>query len=387
MSGRQQFEERVAGLVLPPFFFAESAAFSAPEITLRWVDFATKTPAVVIESNDPDGPNPVHVYLKQVDHPSKILSLRVQFDSGAVEELPALSGKWTRVPDGLKFTPEFPLTPGLKYEAAFRSPDGKTLLRTSRRMPKRDMKPRAVVSAVYPSSDVLPENLLKFYLHFSHPMSRGDVYRHITLLDAKEQPIELPFLEIGEELWDPEQRRLTLLIDPGRIKRGVRPLEDIGPAIESGKRYTLQISRKWNDARGVPLKSDFLKPFRVGPPDRSPPNPVHWHLTRPEVGTRDPLKIRFPESLDHALASRAIWIDDANSKAVMGEIRLENEERLWSLKPDQPWMAGKYHLRAELILEDLAGNSIGRPFEVDVFNRVDDGIKELPLGRSFKIGD
>ena len=34
--------------------------------------------------------------------------------------------------------------------------------------------------------------------------------------------------------------------------------------------------------------------------------------------------------------------------------------------------AGGYTLRAATILEDLAGNSLGRPFEVDVFDRVED---------------
>ena len=34
------------------------------------------------------------------------------------------------------------------------------------------------------------------------------------------EAIELPFLEIDEELWDPAMMRLTLFIDPGRIKRG-----------------------------------------------------------------------------------------------------------------------------------------------------------------------
>jgi hypothetical protein len=50
-------------------------------------------------------------------------------------------------------------------------------------------------------------------------MSRGEAYRRVHLLDATGRPINLAFLEIEQELWDPEGRRLTLLFDPGRVKR------------------------------------------------------------------------------------------------------------------------------------------------------------------------
>jgi hypothetical protein len=48
----------------------------------------------------------------------------------------------------------------------------------------------------------------------------------------------------------PDMTRLTLFIDPGRIKRGVAPLEEIGPALHAGKRYTLEIDSGWHDASG-----------------------------------------------------------------------------------------------------------------------------------------
>ena len=60
-----------------------------------------------------------------------------------------------------------------------------------------------VVARVTPSADRVPENLLKFYLHFSAPMSRGEVYDRVRLLDARRPAVDLPFLGLGEELWDP----------------------------------------------------------------------------------------------------------------------------------------------------------------------------------------
>ncbi len=73
---------------------------------------------------------------------------------------------------------------------------------------------------IYPTSSELPENLLKFYIHFSQPMSRGQAYRHIKLLKADGKAVDGAYLEIGEELWDASSTRFTLLLEPGRIKRG-----------------------------------------------------------------------------------------------------------------------------------------------------------------------
>ncbi|NIP93248.1 MAG: hypothetical protein GWO24_07240, partial [Akkermansiaceae bacterium] len=83
--------------------------------------------------------------------------------------------------------------------------------------------PRTTVTHVAPGADVLPFNLLKFYLHFSAPMTRGRAYQHITLRHHDGQPVADPFLELPEELWNPEMTRLTILLDPGRIKRGLLP--------------------------------------------------------------------------------------------------------------------------------------------------------------------
>ena len=110
-----------------------------------------------------------------------------------------------------------------------------------------------VVESVYPSAEILPENLLRFYLQFSAPMSRGEAYTHIRLLDAAGRAVADPFLELNEELWSGDGRRFTLLFDPGRIKRGLKPREEVGPVLEAGKSYTLVIDRQWPDAQGNPL--------------------------------------------------------------------------------------------------------------------------------------
>ena len=84
-----------------------------------------------------------------------------------------------------------------------------------------------------------------------------------------------------------------------------------------------------------------------------------------KAGSRDPLLIDFPEPLDAALALRMISIDGVRGHASLGP-----QERQWIFVPDQPWSKSGATLRVDTALEDLAGNKVGRPFEVDLFDRV-----------------
>ena len=185
-----------------------------------------------------------------------------QGNSGDASNLPPMLGTY-RVQSGLvSFEPQFPLDPGVAYRAEFH-PDQLPGSQSTKdaplvavfKLPAKPQGPRTMVQQVFPSSLTLPENLLKFYVHFSAPMSRGRIYEHIHLRNDAGKEIELPFLEIDEELWDPTMTRLTLFIDPGRIKRGVLPLEEIGPALETGKNYSLVIDSDWKDGAGEPLQA------------------------------------------------------------------------------------------------------------------------------------
>lgn len=277
------------------------------------------------------------------------------------------------------FLPQFPFQPGVRYRATFTPRDQKPVSSTFE-IPVEKFESTTVVSQIYPTADLLPENLLKFYLYFSAPMSGGHIYEHIQLANDRGQPVELPFLEIDEELWSPDMTRLTLFLDPGRIKRGVKPLEEVGPALEAGKSYSLTISSNWLDARGVPLKQSFQKEFRVTDSDREPPDLAAWKITPPKSGTRDPLHITFSDPLDHALALRMIRLLD-----VPGNATLSQHEKLWSFTPAESWRAGQHRLFVQSTIEDLAGNNIGKPFEVDLFSGIEKRITHQTVSREFQI--
>jgi len=287
-----------------------------------------------------------------------------------------------RVEDGvLIFQPRFPLQPGLRYRAVL-APTSTT---ATFEVPRRNPSPSTVLEHIYPSTDRLPENQLKFYLHFSAPMSRGEAQRRVRLLDPTGRAISLPFLELDQELWDPDGRRLTILFDPGRIKRGLLPHEEAGVPIEEGKTYTLVVDREWLDEENRPLADGLSKTFRVGPADRQPPDPKAWRLTSPRAAGRDPLSLEFPEPLDRALLERLLEVVDARGRPVPGSIQVDREETRWLFTPREPWKAGEYKLLVERTLEDLAGNTIGRPFEVDLFERVEERISRETIPLPFRV--
>jgi hypothetical protein len=285
-------------------------------------------------------------------------------------DVPPMLGSYSLHGTNVRFTPKFPLKPGLSYCVEYFPPPASEIASPARyervfTIPAAARGKAAKINAVYPSADVLPENQLRFYVQFSAPMSRGEAYSHLKLLKEDGEPVDLPFLEIGEELWDTSGRRLTLLIDPGRIKRGLKPREESGPVLESGHKYTLIITAGWRDESDQPLEADFVKKFAAGPPIEKAIEPKEWKVLPPAAGTREPLAIEFPRPLDNALLERTIAVSDSTGKRLAGEVTIAKQERCWFFRPKQPWTAGKHELVIDTTLEDLAGNRIGRAFEVD----------------------
>lgn len=300
-------------------------------------------------------------------------------------DVPPMLGAYSVGEAAIRFTPKYALKPGLRYRimfqpAALADPHAAKL--PSERMvvvyvtaPAESRGQPAQVVAVYPSAATLPENQLRFYLHFSAPMSRGEVYEHVKLLDARGKPVMFPFLEIGEELWDKSGTRLTLLIDPGRIKRGLRPREEDGPVLEAGKTYRLVIDKRWRDASGQPLAASFEKRFTAGEPIEKALDTATWKIEPPPDGSKRPLFVRFPAPLDHALLDRTIAVLGPDSKPIAGTVTIADEEKTWRFVPDAPWQAGKYELAIDATLEDLVGNRIGIPFEVDQTGPIEKQVK------------
>lgn len=265
------------------------------------------------------------------------------------------------VGDKLVFTPLIPLSPGMSYEIRLRE---KKVGRLEIPLSSQDDPPK--VLRIYPTSDSLPENLLKFYIEFSHPMREGNSLRHISLLDGENDTVPNVFLELQPELWNNERTVLTIWLDPGRIKRDLIPNQQMGNPLQTGKKYTLSVSPDWSDARGRRLNRSTSKQFTVLGRDTISPSLDRWELVAPSSGTLLPLKVTMGESLDYFLVQETIHITDARGKSFPGSIKFSDREPVIHFTPSQTWVAGGYTLRVASKLEDLAGNNLNKMFDRDI---------------------
>ncbi len=281
------------------------------------------------------------------------------------------------------FAPRFGLAAGVKYRVVFRGPGG--VVEKLVDGPGRELKAAVRVESVYPSGAVVPENLLKFYVHFSGPMTRREAYRRVRLEEEGKGVVEVPFLELEPELWDRETKRLTLLFDPGRVKRDLKPHREAGSPLEEGRRYTLVVEQGWRDAEGRELAEEFRKPFRAGPADRVPVDPQKWVIQAPRARTREAVAVEFGEALDRALLERVVWVASSRGERLEGRVEVDREESRWKFWPGEAWKVGAYWLRVEKILEDLAGNTVGKAFEVDVFEKVEERVAREMVSVGFSV--
>ena len=289
-------------------------------------------------------------------------------------DIPQMSGTYSRTGDTLKFQPRYPLSAGVQYRAVFRGEGNPVEVRFAG--PTAIAGPAAKLEKMYPSTDTLPANQLKLYLEFSQPMSRGGIWSHIHLIRDDGKMVELPFLEIDQELWSPDQKRLTVLFDPGRLKRGVTPQVEMGEALEPGRSYTLLVDRDLPDAHNQPLVETFRRQFRVAPSLREGIDVKKWRVT----ASRDLLTVEFDRPLDWALLQHVLRVN-----GIEGSAAIDRNETRWRFTPSRPIKPGHHELVIDMALEDLAGNRIGRPFDVDLFERVTERITAVTTTLGFDV--
>lgn len=283
--------------------------------------------------------------------------------AGEDPRAPPMLGRHERTGNSILFTPRFAPAPAVRLRAVFRTPNGPPITAWFGGVPAPERAPTTRVVSVTPSAELWPENVLRLYVSFSAPMRIGVAWEHVRVLDAGGRTMGGMFVEIDQELWDRAGRRLTVLFDPARIKRGLVDHINEGPPLKQGETCALRIDAAWRDAAGGLLAAPFEKRFTVGPPLRAALDPADWRITPPD-GSDAPLTIDFPYPLDAALALRAFQVlrEGAPVRCVA---QLSAEETRLVITPQAPWRSGAHSLEADAVLEDISGNRIGRPFDVD----------------------
>ncbi len=276
---------------------------------------------------------------------------------------PNIFGKYVRTGNELTFTPRFPLSAGATYRASLKAA-GKTAS-LDYRVPMPAAKGAPQVVKIYPTADVLPANHLRFYIYFDRPMRGGkDLFGHLALLDEKGKEIEAPWLE--DEIWDEANNCLILYIHPGRIKWGVGHRQSMGPVLHEKRSYALVVRGEWTDLEGNKIGKDTIKKFRTTGEDRVRLELSDWKLTAPKEGTRDALTLTIPKSIDYRSLQTSLTVRNAKGQVIAGTITIGKGETIWRFTPNQPWQAGLHHLSVSPDLEDVAGNTPARPFDMDL---------------------
>ena len=259
-----------------------------------------------------------------------------------------LFGRSTASPGRVDFAPAFPFEPGRSYRVLL---DGHAAF--SFRLPGV-AGPAPKVVAIEPSAPVLPATTLRLYATFDRS-ARGQIgQRDVRLLDAASgAAVHAPFMDFGQELWSGDGRRLTLLFDPARIKRGVDANLAEGPPLAPGRTYVLTVA-----AGGLA----YHRRFTAGPPLRQALRPRDWRLIAP-AGNRQPVSLQFDRAMDPALVADQIGVATVSGMAVGGKVAISADDRTWTFTPAAAWTPQQYVVRVGPSLEDVSGNRVGEALD------------------------
>ena len=306
------------------------------------------------------GSDPVVLYLPdeitETPEPSDLVQVFVGVSDPCCEGRTPIAGRYTRDGNTVAFSPAFGFVPGQDYVArAMTTRDNAQLVpfQIASEAPTLD----AVVTGIYPSGDVLPENVLRFYIHFATPMAPHVAFDYIKLRDASGTADDAAFMKFKQELWNADRTRLTVLIDPGRIKRNVATNVELGPALLEGQRYTLEIDAGWPSADGRSILPGFTKSFAVGAPLRTLPNLAHWEATRPCVGTQGALYVTFDRPFDRHLLDQSIHVTGGDGRDIEGILIVGGNERSLIFTQHAAWSVDAIQIIVDATLEDVAANN------------------------------
>lgn len=273
----------------------------------------------------------------------------------------AMAGQMIATRMGPAFRPAFPFTPGLRYRVR-----GASCERTFAYPAGAARAPAPSVVEIFPTSQTIAENVLRFYIYFSEPMAEGDFLDHIRLENVSAgEDLSGVFFDNMYELWSADRKRITLLVDPGRVKTGLRANLARGRAFRAGETYALHVLPTWRSLRGQPLEKGFARTFRAVAEDRARVDPESWTLRLPEPGTSQPLIVEFAEPVDHVSVNHFIRVIDDGGNPLDGRWHLDGEDTVASFTPDAPWppTLADHGLRIDNRFEDIVGNNVNGAFD------------------------
>ncbi|WP_298519993.1 hypothetical protein [uncultured Kordia sp.] len=269
-----------------------------------------------------------------------------------------IHGNFYKAENDLVFIPQFPLLQTRNYVFVFEQfKKDFSLPRENSELPK--------VTAIFPSANKLPENLLRMYIQFSQPMKTIGNLENIKLIDENGKEVKGAIFNNVHELWDASQTQLTIIFDPARVKTGLIANETLGRALTPNKTFTLVIDNL-EDIYGEKLEKPYMKAFSVFSADTIAPDTTIWKIEIPVIESMKPLKLHFFDTVDKMSLQTRIQIFNAENKLIRGKMQIENQEKTWSFIPEKTWKKGTYFITVNSRLADPSGNNLNGLFDHEI---------------------
>ena len=298
---------------------------------------------------------------------------------------PAVAGKYSIADGAIRFTPMFPFDEGRQYDVVL---DAGRLPAVADTVPWRTQQltavvgtaggrprsPSTVVTHIYPSGDV----------------SAGQSAPHVPAFLGADGLAERLRLRHAARRSRAGSRRRVPSARRGLLERRSHPLHGVlrsgsrqarhpaepadGPGAR-GREAATRWSSNGSGGTGTGCRSRKSSDTSFRPARRSSGRSTMaaWKVTTAgggdaRAGGGDVSRLRWIMACcgEHSASRGAARVARSRARS-----RIEDSETRWLFTPRDAWLAGDYDFVAFAFLEDLAGNRVGRAFEVDNFERTD----------------
>lgn len=211
---------------------------------------------------------------------------------------------------------------------------------------------------IHPRTDIWSARTLRFHVAFDRPMDMDRAMRHVRL-DRDDgdgfATVSGAFVDLPDGLWTPDQRVITILLHPGRVKSGLAAHAALGRAIVCGRTHRIVVDAAMPDADGRPLGHPVEHHFTGGPPAPAPLVPkVRRH--------GDGFAVSFDRPADYLSALAHIALVDGRGAVVPSHRDvLATTVALRSVDPDR--LEDGVAVRIDPAPEDAEGNRTQSVFE------------------------
>ncbi|MFS4418593.1 hypothetical protein [Maribacter sp. 2307ULW6-5] len=226
-----------------------------------------------------------------------------------------------------------------------------------------------VVLNILPTTNQVPENLLRFYIVFSQSMQEGFVASHVKLYE-NDSEVKHTFVPLKDDLWNKDRTIVTLILDPSRVKTNVGANVLLGRALKKGKHYKLVIASGWEGPDGNVTEETVTKTITVLPQVSEKLDTSTLTLNVPTKTTKEAITVQWHPLVDILLCQEMVRIVTDEGEVVKGRIAIDIKRNQWSFTPLLPWKRGSYQLLIEKTLEDHLGNNFKHPFDTKAASRI-----------------